>query len=321
MKCKISVIVPVFRGEKTLRKCVQSIMKQTYENLEIILVDDGSPDESPHICDELKQEDKRIVVLHKANGGQAEARNFGIEISTGDYIGFVDDDDYIEPTMYERLLKNAIDNDVLLSCCANYMTYIDGSEENRFVEMHSGIYESEVFIYNILFQNKTASGAVWNKLISRSVIEDVVFPVGSQYEDYSMMIRLMYKVRKLYFDDTPLYHWVQNPLSQSKRAFFPGQWSGIDVARGLKKFFVNNNAPDNLVYACEYFELIVRHRLIRAMNQLPDKENKKLMTNELREMYRLLWQLVGHRTRVGKALRMCLIDTYISIAVRNRSWR
>ena len=114
---KISVIVPVYKVEKYLDRCVESIVNQTYKNLEIILVDDGSPDNCPVMCDEWAEKDERIRVIHKENGGLADARNAGMNIATGDYIGFVDSDDWIEPNMYEVLLKNALKYDADISRC------------------------------------------------------------------------------------------------------------------------------------------------------------------------------------------------------------
>ena len=104
---KISVIVPVYEVEPYLRKCLDSVVNQTYQNLEIILVDDGSPDKCPAICDEYAARDERIQVIHKENGGVASARNAGLERVTGDYIGWVDSDDWIETDMFEYLLENA----------------------------------------------------------------------------------------------------------------------------------------------------------------------------------------------------------------------
>ena len=102
---KVSVIVPVYNVENYLEECVNSILNQTYENLEIILVDDGSTDNCPQICDDWAKKDKRIKVIHKANGGVSSARNVGLDNATGEYIGFVDSDDYIDITMYEKMLK------------------------------------------------------------------------------------------------------------------------------------------------------------------------------------------------------------------------
>ena len=105
MKERISVVVPVYNVEQYLEKCVNSIINQTYKNLEIILVDDGATDKSGKLCDELAKLDNRIMVYHKKNGGLSDARNYGVERATGDYIGFVDSDDYIDAEMYEKLYE------------------------------------------------------------------------------------------------------------------------------------------------------------------------------------------------------------------------
>ena len=104
---KISVVVPVYNVEEYLDQCVESLVGQTYKNLEVILVDDGSPDNCPAMCDEWAERDNRIKVIHKENGGVSSARNAALDIASGDYIGFVDSDDWIEPDMYEILIKNA----------------------------------------------------------------------------------------------------------------------------------------------------------------------------------------------------------------------
>ena len=114
---KISVIVPVYQVEETLDKCVESIIGQTYKNLEIILVDDGSPDNCPAICDSWAEKDSRIRVIHKENGGLCSARNAGMDIAAGDYLGFVDSDDCIEPDMYQLLVENAASTQADISRC------------------------------------------------------------------------------------------------------------------------------------------------------------------------------------------------------------
>lgn len=119
---KISVIVPVYKVEKYLDRCVESIVNQTYKNLEIILVDDGSPDNCPAMCDAWIEKDERIRVIHKENGGVSSARNKGIDAATGDYIGFVDSDDWIEPDMYEYLLSNATKYDAEISKCGYFLS-------------------------------------------------------------------------------------------------------------------------------------------------------------------------------------------------------
>ena len=125
----ISVIVPVYKVEKYLDECVQSIINQTYRNLEIILVDDGSPDLCPAICDKYAEIDKRVVVIHKQNGGFCSARNAALTIAKGDYIGFVDSDDFIANTMYEELLSACQDNNVGLAY-SNYFSVVNENINN-----------------------------------------------------------------------------------------------------------------------------------------------------------------------------------------------
>ena len=123
----ISVIVPIYNVEKYVNKCVGSIVNQTYTNLEIILVDDGSPDRCPEICDEWAKKDSRIKVIHKKNGGLSDARNAGMKIASGDYIAFVDSDDWIAPEMYERLLMAIKNDNSDIAACAVKMVWEDGS--------------------------------------------------------------------------------------------------------------------------------------------------------------------------------------------------
>ena len=122
----ISVIVPVYKAEAYLEKSVKSIINQTYKNLEIILVDDGSPDRCGEMCDEFAKKDSRIRVIHKANGGQSSARNAALDIMAGDYVGFVDSDDWIEPNMYEHLYNLILKNNAQISVCGLQCDYDDG---------------------------------------------------------------------------------------------------------------------------------------------------------------------------------------------------
>ena len=127
----ISIIVPIYNVEKYLKKCIDSIINQTYKNLEIILVDDGSPDNCGKICDEYAKKDNRIKVIHKENGGVSSARNVGVENATGEYIGFVDSDDYIEKDMYEVLINNLKKENADISIISNYEVYKNKIIENK----------------------------------------------------------------------------------------------------------------------------------------------------------------------------------------------
>ena len=176
----ISVIIPVYNGEKFLRDCLDSVTGQTYKDLQIILIDDGSKDQSGAICDEYAMKDPRIEVIHCENGGQAEARNRGLKLAKGEWIGFVDDDDVIEPDMYEVLIRNAKANDVLISGCSTLTVYEDGRQYNAFEDMTSGIRSGKDLILDIFYYNKNRYGALWNKIYHNSLKDLLIFPVGCQ---------------------------------------------------------------------------------------------------------------------------------------------
>lgn len=165
----ISVIVPVYKVERYLDRCVQSIVDQTYRNLEIILVDDGSPDSCPDMCDAWIAKDYRIRVIHQENQGLGAARNSGIESSTGELIGFVDSDDWLEPTMYEALFNSLKNNDADISMTASIMEYPDGRQICHYQpNVHLVMTTSESFKYVNLPGYSTISA--WSKLIKRSVL-------------------------------------------------------------------------------------------------------------------------------------------------------
>ena len=137
---KVSIVVPIYNVEKYLEQCIDSIINQTLKDIEIILVDDGSPDNCPQICDDYAKKDSRIKVVHKKNGGLSSARNAGIEVATGDYIGFVDSDDYIELDMYEKMYSIAIENNVDF-VMSDYYRVSDGGKVIATLDMDEGIYE------------------------------------------------------------------------------------------------------------------------------------------------------------------------------------
>ena len=177
---KLSVIIPVYRAEATLKRCVASVLSQDYGELEVILVDDGSPDDCPRQCDDWAQNDARIKTIHKTNGGLSEARNAGLEIATGDYLTFVDADDYLAPNTYRQLMKqlsDAPETDLL-----EYPAYV-----------HYGASDQ----YRLNFKQQTFNDAMsyWyatqayehcyacNKLFRANLFDGIHFPVGRVFED------------------------------------------------------------------------------------------------------------------------------------------
>jgi glycosyltransferase involved in cell wall biosynthesis len=142
---KVSVIIPIYNVDQYLEKCLNSVLEQTYQLLEIILINDGSTDLSGSICEIYKEKDKRLIVIHKENGGLSSARNAGIEISTGEYIAFIDSDDFIHPEMIETLVRNATSFDADIAVC-DFLKFKEGDDVSLFEDSGTG----EVKIYNNL---------------------------------------------------------------------------------------------------------------------------------------------------------------------------
>ena len=182
MEQLISIIIPIYKVEDYLCRCVDSIINQTYQNLEIILVDDGSPDKCPQICDEYAQKDSRIKVIHKENGGLSDARNAGMEVATGDYISYIDSDDWVSLDFFEVLIENAIQNDSDVIECSVVKVYENSevcmNEEDESVQN----FNTEDALQELIGE-KNFRQHVWNKLYKTEIVKDILFPVGKLNED------------------------------------------------------------------------------------------------------------------------------------------
>ena len=186
---KISIIVPFYNVEKYAPKCIESIINQTYTNLEIILVDDGSPDTCGKICDDYALKDGRIKVIHKKNAGLSDARNVGIKEATGKYIGFVDGDDYIEKDMYKYLYNLIKENNADISICGVEEVYEDGSIQDEKAKESIEILSKEDAIKELLLDKKVRSHA-WDKLYKRELFENIEYPYGRKMEDIATTYKL-----------------------------------------------------------------------------------------------------------------------------------
>ena len=217
----ISVIVPVYKVEPYLRKCVASIQAQTYQNLEIILVDDGSPDACGAICDELAAQDSRIQVIHKENGGLSSARNAGLEIAQGEYIGFVDSDDWLEPEAYEWLLDMALSENIKLVCGGRYDCSSGSGTRQvglcpRKREVISG---KELARQIFLWEN--VDSAAWDKLYHRSLFQEIRYPLGVVSEDVPTTYRIALEAGQVGMLDKPIYNYFHRPGSITTASFSP----------------------------------------------------------------------------------------------------
>lgn len=209
----ISVIVPIYKVEKYLKKCVESILEQTYNNLDIILVDDGSPDNCGDIIEEFRKKDERIRTIHQKNGGLSDARNSGIKIAKGKYIVYIDSDDWIEKNMIEVLYKDIIKTNSDISVC-------EFVEEDDFQNILSTKkYNNEIIEFNSkealksLIKQDILTNHAWNKLYKASLFEGIEYPKGQLMEDVSTTYKLFEKANKIVYQNTSLYHYIQRETS------------------------------------------------------------------------------------------------------------
>lgn len=204
----ISVIVPVYKVEKYLEKCIESIISQSYKNLEIILVDDGSPDGCGKICDAYAEKDKRIKVIHQENRGLCGARNTGLRAATGDYIGFVDSDDYISEDMYEYLGKSLEKYDADVVSCRYFRVgreYDGYTEKGEYDVIMTGREAVRELVGNFILRS-----LFWNKLFRREILDGFSFPEGRTFEGTLTMHHLLLKCRKVIMLCEPKYYYLDN---------------------------------------------------------------------------------------------------------------
>ena len=228
----ISIIVPVYKTEKYLDRCVESIVNQTYTNLEIILVDDGSPDNCPKMCDEWAEKDDRIKVIHKVNDGLANARNSGIEMCTGDYVMFADSDDFLELDMVDFLLNLMLKYDADVSRCGFYFSYENTAEEKS----ASNDTSIKLFSYEERMIDLTTgghiSGVAWNKLYKNNIIKTHYYDKKDGCSEDIMHNYRVYKdIHKTVFCDIPKYHYVIRENSITNNTFGYGAFDIIHAKR------------------------------------------------------------------------------------------
>ena len=194
---KLSVIIPVYRVEDTLRRCVESVVCQDIKDMEVILVDDGSPDGCPQLCEDLARQDARIRVIHKANGGLSDARNAGLDVATGDYLTFVDSDDYLAPGTYAPLMEMMDDSDLLEYSIAHRLTLDDHTYSNK----------DDYWLQAKAYEHTYA----WNKIYRRELFSGVRYPKGKVFEDVYTLPLLLQRARRVTTTSRGAYHYCFNP--------------------------------------------------------------------------------------------------------------
>lgn len=239
----ISVVIPIYNVEKYLKKCIESVINQTYKNLEIILVNDGSTDNSKNIIDEYSLIDNRIKVINKKNGGLSDARNVGIEIAKGDYITFLDSDDWIELNMYEKLHEYIKQENADIVQCS-YQEVYNEEVDNQNIKEEIKIILGKESLYNLYGENHVKTVVVWNKLYKIQLFDNIRFPKGKIHEDESTTYKLLYQANKIVDCNLPLVYYRQRQGSIINSKFNIKKLDKLEAFHERLEFYRKKNLKE-----------------------------------------------------------------------------
>jgi len=294
----ISAIVPIYNVEAYLRECVDSILHQTYSNLEIVLVDDGSPDKCPEICDEYAKKDNRVKVIHQKNGGLAKARNVGLNNATGEYITFIDSDDFVSKRYIEFLYRGAHENDADISI-ATFSSF-----SNKHVPKLSIDYinfkvlsKSDCFERYTSMKTNVAMPLItaWNKLYKKELFLGIVYPEGKLYEDAFTTYKLFDKAKKIIYSPMKLYCYRRNPQSILGESFREKHLEMIDAFKEGSKYF-QNKAEKNI---SEMFTIPLLMREIYCWWGAKTILGNKKLANDILKAYKTDSQKLKKKKNIG----------------------
>lgn len=285
VKGTISVIVPIYNVELFLKRCIDSLLAQTFSDYELILVDDGSPDKCPQICDTYAQRDNRIRVIHKENGGLSDARNAGLEIAEGEFVVFVDSDDVVSPHYLEYLYRAIIEDDCDIAVCGYQMF-----EENvlvRDLSYDKGyIYSGTEMLWRIYSENHTEyieSVVSWNKLYKKQLFDGIRFPKGKIHEDEATTYRVYCKAQKITVIPCVLYYYYQNTAGIMKRKFNISRLDYLEALRDRYFFFCNKGFLELAAYTAKLLFIFTVDYASLEENQV---EDYSAFRKRLRELYK-----------------------------------
>lgn len=292
----ISVVVPIYKTEKYLQQCVDSILNQTYKELEIILVNDGSPDNCHAICNEYALKDCRIKVIHKENGGLISSRKAGVEIAKGEYIGFVDSDDWIENNMYERLIEPIKNFQSEIISVKNILEFEYGQIKEHVEKDNTGLYNKEKireFIIPKMLWNGKLGGrdfniSLCNKLFKKEIIKNGIKNINNSIEmgeDLAICINCMFLTKKFYmFESEFLYHHRQTNVSMS-RSYNEDYFTKVMILfNTLKSCIIGNNAFKSI----PFIDAILCHYILEIIRNEFYKGNIKKTTEKIKFLKNLL---------------------------------
>lgn len=308
MQPLISVIVPCYNVEEYLPKCVESILNQTYRNLEILLVDDGSPDRSGEICDEYAVKDTRIKVIHKENGGLSDARNVALDVMKGEYVTFIDSDDYVALDYVESMCKQAQESGAEI-VVTNWTIFYEGKEPtaNHKFKIKKKIFTQEEALVTMFYQ-KDFDTAAWSKLYKSTLFEYQRFPKGLISEDLATVYLLMMNCEKISWNNYPCYYYMLRPTSIEGVGFNPPKYeSYLKIINQFEQDKVHTSQKVSKAINCRIVSLLF-HLLLGMPAE--GEEGKIYIIKSLLHKYR--WGVLTDLHARPKT-KIAIIISYISI--------
>lgn len=309
--CEISIIVPVYNVEKYLHKCVDSILAQTFADFELILVDDGSPDGSGCICDEYVEKDNRVKVIHKKNGGLSDARNAGLDIAQGNYIGFVDSDDYVANDMYEVLYTNIIREQADLSICGIYDVY---EGKNLIEKDNKYLVLNQDELLKLIFEGNLISVHAVNKLYAREIFQELRYPKERYHEDSYVIIDIISSCTKIVVDTRQKYYYFHREGSINTEIYSNKQLDYIDAWEKNEIKVKDRNIE--LKKACHqrvcFANFLVLDKIINSNMQKDAPETKKIVSYLRNNFFFIIRNRIFTKSR---KFAMCLLMVSLNLYV------
>lgn len=311
----VSVIVPVYKVEQYLPRCIDSILKQSYTDIEIILVDDGSPDSCGAICDEYAKKDARIQVVHKENGGLSSARNAGMKVAQGDYISFIDSDDWVDENFIKTLVEVMVKEDADMSACTFCRTKGDAVERSQFNQEVEAIVKEKYFC---IFSERFYAGYAWNKLYKREIIQEHGLLFDETIfngEDFPFTLEYVHYANKVAFTRQDLYFYFFRETGIMQSIRLSARFATILWAREKALAFLAQHAPDCYdICKASYLSILAK---IKMMAMLEPEKHKELY-NEANEKIKKQRKGLFSLKRVGKKekLKLFLMIYFPRISAR-----
>lgn len=301
----ISIIVPVCNVEKYLKKCVDSILNQTYRNIEVILIDDGSPDNCGKICDEYAQQDSRVKVMHIKNGGVSNARNIGIEMSVGQYIGFVDSDDVISEEMYEKLLQVALENNADIVQCNYCYLFEDDHTENMERKINNKKIDS-VDEVKRAFINGLIYPSVATKLFKKEIVRNIRFNTALKVaEDRLFVFECCCKSSKVVLIDDVLYYYFQRENS----AIHIFDIKQFEDDTYVSKIFIENHLMDADIVKC--LENRCVNQCVRCVSSILRTKKYENKLSDVRRELLIYGKRALFRKEISLKTRICALCIWL----------